>query len=568
MSASAPAPVDESQSGVDMAVKADPMLGMARSMVSMGTFQEAKADYEQMFEKFEEGTPEYEKALAECHERNAKKAAHIVRVQRGIYVKAAQFVCSLKGGTGDAGIPWEYTSALREFMDHAPNKPIKEMAPVLKGCLNLGEWPDTELAGDTDLLEIDDLPIASASLAQVHRAITRRGGQQVALKIQYPELQKEMASDFVVFRTMATTMKPGGYDLMWIVADFEKYLSRELDFELEAQNAITTSQQLRHRAPVVYVPEVMTDLSSKLLLTMEFCEGLIRADDADGLRAAGLDVLECAQLLCDTFAEMIFVHGRVHADPHAGNVHFRVLEDKQKNSQNGVKRPQLVILDHGLYHNLQENDVRLHFCKYWKACCSKDGTVMHKLGERFAGPLHRFLPLILSPYFVFGGSGATLSEIISASKGQLPSTVSFKDVADFIVATRDGGANLIGLVHSLGYTRGLLNALGFPEDRRISSMLNFATLADAPIPVPMPAELTGAQSLRNRWQMFCLCSHIRILAPICAPLIRYGSAERAPPLWLLASIPVALLASGVAVSLHAWRNMSTPRFTLPGFVRS
>lgn len=190
------------------------------------------------------------------------------------------------------------------------------------------------------------------------------------------------------------------------------------------------------------------------------------------------------------------------------------------------------------------------------------------IGERFAGPLHRFLPLILSPYFVFGGSGATLAEIIAASKGQLPSTVSLNDVADFIVATRDGGANLIGLVHSLGYTRGLLNALGFPEERRISSMLSFATLGDAPSPIPVPSQLSKSQSLWNRWRMFCLCSHIRILAPICAPLIRYGSAERAPPLWILASVPVALLASGVAASIYVWRNMSTPIFHLPAFVRS
>ena len=48
-----------------------------------------------------------------------------------------------------------------------------------------------------------------------------------------------------------------------------------------------------------------------------------QANDPQGLRDAGLDVAECAQLICDTFAEMIFVHGRVHADPHAGNIYFK-----------------------------------------------------------------------------------------------------------------------------------------------------------------------------------------------------------------------------------------------------
>ena len=48
------------------------------------------------------------------------------------------------------------------------------------------------------------------------------------------------------------------------------------------------------------------------------------ASDPAALQAAGLNVAECAQLLCDTFAEMIFVHGRAHADPHAGNIYFKV----------------------------------------------------------------------------------------------------------------------------------------------------------------------------------------------------------------------------------------------------
>jgi hypothetical protein len=49
---------------------------------------------------------------------------------------------------------------------------------------------------------------------------------------------------------------------------------------------------------------------------------------------------------------------------------------------------------------------------------------MKELGTRFAGALHRFLPLILSPWFVFGGSGVSLKEVISAAQGHLPDTIS------------------------------------------------------------------------------------------------------------------------------------------------
>merc|ERR1712113_270336 len=120
---------------------------------------------------------------------------------------------------------------------------------------------------------------------------------------------------------------------------------------------------------------------------------MLKASDPAALRDAGLDPIKCAELLCDTFSEMIFVHGRVHADPHRGNVYFRSLPA----GADGRRQPQLVILDHGLYHDLAEHDVRILFCKYWKACCGKDSTEMRNIGERLAGALHRFLPLILSP---------------------------------------------------------------------------------------------------------------------------------------------------------------------------
>ncbi|CAE7757598.1 adck1, partial [Symbiodinium necroappetens] len=137
-----------------------------------------------------------------------------------------------------------------------------------------------------------------------------------------------MASDFAVFKTMGTQIKQmaAGYDLMWVVEDFEKNLTRELDFTLEATSGEETARQLAHRNPRVYVPKVFKEFSSSRIIVMEYLEGLLKANDPEGLRRAGLDVDECAQLICDTFAEMIFVHGRVHADPHAGNIYFRAIE--------------------------------------------------------------------------------------------------------------------------------------------------------------------------------------------------------------------------------------------------
>lgn len=518
----------------------DFMLGSTRSMVSMCQFNEQKQDYEKSVEGLDPSSEEYRTAVGACHARGAERCAKVVAMHRGLYVKAAQFVASIRGGAGDTGIPAAYIEALSVFTDRAPHKTLGEVLPVLKEAMQLGSWPAEALDETCALRSMEETPIASASLAQVHRA-ELQDGTKVAVKVQYPELKKEMASDFFVFKTMGAQIKQmsGGYDLMWVVEDLEKNIARELNFELEATNGEETARQLAHLAPRVYVPKVYREYSSRSLLTMEFCEGLVKVNDPAALKDAGLDPGECALLVCETFAEMIFLHGRVHADPHSGNIYIRARDD------GGEKRPQLVILDHGLYYDLSENDVRAHFCRYWKACCAKDSATMDTIGRRFAGELRRFLPMMLCPWFVFGGTGVSLGEIITAAQGQLPDTIGLRDIADFVMATRDGGANLIGLLHSLGYTRGLLNDVGFPEHQRVSVMLKYAVLGDTAEPPAVPPPLTANQQAWVRWRVMLLSGHIRIMEPIARPLIRYVRAEHAPPLWLVASFPVLLAAVGV-----------------------
>lgn len=522
----------------------------------MMQFNEQKQDYIKSVENMEEGTQEYITALNACHRRGAERCANVAKMHRGLYVKSAQFIASLRGGTGDRGIPQPYSEALSVFTDQAPHKSASEIAPVLKEVMFLGDWPSGSLDEMCSLSSIEKEPLAAASLAQVHRA-TLPNGSQVAVKVQYPELKKEMASDFAVFKTMGAQIKQmaDGYDLMWVVEDFEKNLTRELDFRLEADNARAIAKALQHRAPHVKVPQVLSELSSASVLVMEYCDGLLKPNDPTALRDAGLDVNECAQLLCETFAEMIFVHGRVHADPHAGNIYFRAVP-----GDSGVVSPQLVLLDHGLYYDLHEGDVRYNFCKYWQACVSKDSDTMTALGNRFAGALHRFLPVLLSPWFVFGGDRPSLHEIVSAAKGQLPDTVKLRDVADFIVATRHGGANLMGLLHSLGYTRGILEALGFPEGQRIKCMLKYAMLGDIVAPPVVPRSLRGSEVIWMRWRMTLLRGHISVLAPLAHCMIRYAKAERAPPTWVLLGCPVLFVfgIGGVLLRTKMLRSFDVP----------
>ena len=221
---------------------ADMSVGMARSARAMNLFNEIKADYESELSRVSTDA-EREAVLDQLHERSAPKVLALARNNGGIYNKAAQFVASLQGGAGDKGVPRAYVKALAVLTDGAPFKDFSAMEPVLV----------EEFGRQADALfkSIDRTPIAAASLAQVHRAVTKEG-ESVAVKLLYPALRKEMASDFAggclpaclcfypfchvhcttrdrltgralgeVFRMVGAQIKPAGFDLQWLVKDFE-----------------------------------------------------------------------------------------------------------------------------------------------------------------------------------------------------------------------------------------------------------------------------------------------------------------------------------------------------------
>ncbi|QDZ18388.1 ABC1 domain-containing protein [Chloropicon primus] len=428
-------------------------LGMGRAMLAQQAFHEIKGDYEKSLEG-KEGE-ERQKTLDALHLRSADKCLKLAQRNGGIYNKAAQFVASLQAGAGDASIPKPYIDALKIVCDKAPFRPFSEMENVVKEDFGVESL-------DEIFQSVDDQPLAAASLAQVHRAVLK-DGTEVAVKIQYPGLLEQMASDFAVFRMFGQQIKPGGFDLTWVVNDFEVSISAELDFTIEGRNAELTGKDFAHQ-PYAKVPKVFWEYTTKRVLTMEFVTGMVPTNDAKALREAGMDPYKVGCMLSDLFAEMVFCTGRVHGDPHAGNV-YAILDEK-------TNQEKIVLLDHGLYHDVT-NDLRKQFCKFVTACVTRDGHQMKTLGEKFAGPLYRFFPIILSPWFVFG-SKVSLEDIRAAKQKRIPPGVELKQVGEFLVGLHDTGGNLLGVLHSMGYIRGILNMLKFPERRRLKSFAKYA----------------------------------------------------------------------------------------------
>jgi len=334
----------------------------------------------------------------------------------------------------------------------------------------------------------------------VHRA-ELLNGTQVAVKIIYPSLRKEMASDFAVLRTFGASIRPAGLDLTWLLADFEASLAKELDFEQEASNAEQSARILAH-LPAVKIPSVVREYTRKSVLTMELEDSLIRISDADKLREAGLDPLRVGALVADTFAEMALCHGHVHGDPHSGNIYVRAVNRQGKNGsllhslvqdaapgvvpeiravgeETGVE---LVMLDHGCVHTLDE-EARVRLCKLVLACVERRSADLQEISKEIAGPLHRLLPLLLSPSFALTGyldGWLSTADLRAAMRHQIPSSVSLEEVGKCVANMHSQGGNFLGVLHSMGYTRGLLAGIAYPERLRLQGLARFAVVGLLP----------------------------------------------------------------------------------------
>mmetsp|Transcript_54 Transcript_54/g.184 ORF Transcript_54/g.184 Transcript_54/m.184 type:complete len:262 (+) Transcript_54:915-1700(+) len=188
---------------------------------------------------------------------------------------------------------------------------------------------------------------------------------------------------------------------------------------------------------------------------MEFAEGLMKVNNISALRQANLDPFQVASLLNEFSCDMILVHGFVHGDPHSGNVYVR-----PHPTEGGAE---LVVLDHGLYHTLAD-EVRTKLCKLWVSCVSKSQEEKRRLSEELVGPMYKLLPTFLSSWFAIGS--LTLEEAAEMRSGRYYSRISLKDATDFLAGMEER-KSLLGMFHSSGYTRSLLQDLAYPEQERI-----------------------------------------------------------------------------------------------------
>lgn len=182
---------------------------------------------------------------------------------------------------------------------------------------------ETELGEPLDDLfgEFDLLPIASASIGQVHRARLKTG-ERVVVKVQHVGIESKVNEDLEVLAGLAQLaeqfpeFKP--YRPTANVAEMGRTLRRELDFGREERNLHQFAELFRDD-PTVSIPKAYTELSTSQVLTMDLIDG-IPLSQPGLLAAAGVDREEVARRGANLYMQMIFTHGFFHADPHPGNI--------------------------------------------------------------------------------------------------------------------------------------------------------------------------------------------------------------------------------------------------------
>lgn len=232
-------------------------------------------------------------------------------------------------------IPQAFVREFEKLQDNVPSFPFEEVLAQIA----------EELGGPVEqfFAEIDAVPLAAASIAQVHRA-KLISGESVVIKVRRPGIVNVVESDISALMALAGLAErhvSGSelYDPVGVVREFARTIRREMDFSREAH----TIEKFRDNfinTTWMYFPRVYWEQTSRAVLTMEYVAG-VKVSDGEKLRNQGLDGKLIARRGADSFLEMVLNHGFFHGDLHPGNV--LILPDNV-----------ICLLDYGIVGRLDE----------------------------------------------------------------------------------------------------------------------------------------------------------------------------------------------------------------------
>jgi predicted unusual protein kinase regulating ubiquinone biosynthesis (AarF/ABC1/UbiB family) len=266
----------------------------------------------------------------------------------GVMIKVGQFLSARLDV-----LPVEITDELSGLQDEVQSEPFSAVKTVIEADLN-GPL-------EAHFSQFEQQPLASASIGQVHRARfgagenvagTDQAGIAVVVKAQRPNIEQIVETDLAALRIVSRWIHyyppiRRRVDSPALLEEFSRSLYEEIDYLLEGKNAETFAANFAGR-PGIRVPEVYWSHTTRRVLTLEEIHG-IKITDYQAIDAAGIDRVEVAERLFQTYLKQIFEDRFFHADPHPGNlfVRPRVLNSDAAEEQEGPAWD-LVFVDFGM----------------------------------------------------------------------------------------------------------------------------------------------------------------------------------------------------------------------------
>jgi predicted unusual protein kinase regulating ubiquinone biosynthesis (AarF/ABC1/UbiB family) len=210
-------------------------------------------------------------------------------------------------------LPPEYLDALSRLQDNVEPFAYDDVEKTVRDELGVRV--------SHAFVEFDRLPLAAASLGQVHRAVLR-GGREVAVKVQRPGIRDQIEKDLSAFKDIAVVIDRIGaaknVDATRVLEEFKRTLLSELDYREEARNLVTIAHQLRDFENIV-IPLPIDDFTTARVLTMDYISGT-KITSVSRVEWTEVDGAGLADELFRAYLEQILIDGVFHADPHPGNV--------------------------------------------------------------------------------------------------------------------------------------------------------------------------------------------------------------------------------------------------------
>ncbi|MGH2448455.1 MAG: ABC1 kinase family protein [Chloroflexota bacterium] len=230
----------------------------------------------------------------------------------GVLIKVGQFLSSRVDL-----LPTEYIEELALLQDEVPGVPFDQIRQVIE--------QDLQAPLDRLFATVDPVPVAAASLGQVHRG-TLLTGQPVAIKVQRPGIADIVEADlhsltYIVHWLDRHTVIGRRVNLPEILTEFEDTLRLELDYLAEGHHAERLAIELRNDYQIA-IPRIYWSASGSRTLTLEYMRGT-KVTDFAALDAQGISRSSTAEILMRAYLYQVLIDGFFHADPHPGNVFVR-----------------------------------------------------------------------------------------------------------------------------------------------------------------------------------------------------------------------------------------------------